>query len=159
MQRNMSKLAGTLGLGLFLGVAGTATAAEPQAGLCAGIQAADRSGELIEGRGARVEHVEQLTRKARIGKMTYDRPAGMRIFVRPEAGLSVPYLQRAVNCALAERAARGGSDPLASGEVRATVRSADHHFVVDLVGASHATAQALASRADTAAASQVATSR
>ena len=124
-----------LGLTLFIGCAGTAPVDRKGTYACQGISASDRDqhAALLDGRDPRIEHAQPLTRTTHIGKATMQRSAGVRLYVRAEPGLNQPLLQRHVDCAIGHRMALAQpGDPYAAHDVRATVRAADHHFVVEL---------------------------
>lgn len=114
-----------LGLSLVLG---GATAAPALASETCG----SRGQSLLEGRQP-VEHVLPLKKKQRVGKVEFEKTVGVRLFVRPESGLTAPYLQREIDCALAQRAQAGNpGDALATPGVRASVQYAPKHLVVEV---------------------------
>lgn len=123
-----------LGLTLVVGCA-SASADRKGTHACQGISATDRDrhAALLDGRDPRVEHAHPLKRTTHIGKATMERSAGVRLYVRAEPGLSQPLLQRHVDCAIGHRVALAQpGDPYAAHDVRASVRPAGHHFVVEL---------------------------
>lgn len=78
-----------------------------------------------------VTHVKPLQETFNVGKAELTRRAGARLFIPAEAGMSVPYLQRQLNCQV-QTAGGGQNDPLSVPKVKATVSAAGEYFVVDL---------------------------
>lgn len=96
--------------------------------------------------GYRVDQVNDLTRQRRIGKAVVMQPSGAQLFVRAEAGMSAPYLQRMIDCQLAQGQ---GSGPLAVPGVKATVQPQGQHFVVQILAPDVASAREVQQRART----------
>ncbi len=113
-------------------------AANPEA--CSGLNA-----ELGQ-EGFRIDQVQELKRQKRIGKAVVIQPSGAQLFVRAEPGLSAPYLQRVVDCQVAQGS---GSGPLSVPGVTATVSQQGQHFVVQILAPDLASAKDVQERART----------
>lgn len=131
---SLLSFASTLALGGTFG-AGPAEAQASNGGVCAGVSA-----DL-----GQVERVNELRRERRIGRAVVLQPSGAQLFVRAEPGMSTPYLQRVVNCQLAE----GQSGPLAVPGVKATVSQEGEHFVVVILAPDVPSAKEVQQRAST----------
>lgn len=88
--------------------------------------------------GFRVDQVQELKRQKRIGRAVVIQPSGAQLFVRAEPGLSAPYLQRVVDCQVAQG---GGAGPLSVPGVTATVSQQGQHFVVQILAPDLASAK------------------
>ena len=101
----------------------------------------DTSDAILQG----VTHVKQLREQFNVGKAELTRRAGARLFIPAEAGMSVQYLQRQVNCRVQNVGAE--NDPFAVPAVKATVSAAGEYFVIDVRASSLADAQEVERRA------------
>jgi hypothetical protein len=111
----------TAGLGLTLGLPGTA-----RADRCAGLE---DSGFLLSG-AQRVEEVKPLRKAVQIGKHRAQKTVGAELHIKPERGLNASYLQRLVGCQI-----NGELGAVAEGDappVKATVREVGDRLVVEI---------------------------
>ncbi len=96
--------------------------------------------------GYKVDQVSDLRRQKRIGRATVIQPSGAQVFVRAEPGMSAAYLQRMVNCQMAQGQ---GAGPLSVPGVTATVIEQGPHFVVQILAPSLDSAKEVQQRART----------
>jgi hypothetical protein len=125
-------LAALFGVVAILGVA-PRTKAQVTGDMCAGLPTEVREAGFFGLFGQQVEEVQSLTRPQRTGKIEFSRTAGVRLFLTPTPGLTTPYLQRVLECHIADVA--GGDprrDPLALPGVTAKVTEGPRHLVVDI---------------------------
>lgn len=130
-RRNQTIIKGAAVALAFGASVGVAQASSRSGHACAGLPNHVAQASLAETHASHVESVTPLHREVRIGKQTMKRVAGARVELRPQPGMSAPYLQRVAECRVRkdlQAASAGDVVP----EVRAKVYERSHHFVIEV---------------------------